>query len=71
MGASLITTTRELGRRKGLPALGGNWDGLVTICAANGWDTVKVADQHLAEHLARHVPVLYVDPPVSPLSPQQ
>lgn len=43
----------------------GDWSSFVVLCAANSWDSVKVADQHLAEALARHVPVLYVDPPLS------
>ncbi|MGC1853253.1 MAG: glycosyltransferase [Solirubrobacterales bacterium] len=46
-----------------------NADGLVVICAANNWDEVKLADRHMAEHLAeRHAPVLYVDPPISHLT---
>jgi len=44
------------------------WDGLVAICAANNWDEVKLADRHMAEHLAARVPVLYVDPPISHLT---
>lgn len=46
----------------------GEWDGTVVICAANNWDEVKLADRHMAEHLAAHVPVLYVDPPISHLT---
>ena len=46
-----------------------NADGLVVLCAANSWDEVKLADRHMAEHLAaRHAPVLYVDPPISHLT---
>lgn len=46
-----------------------DWDGLVVLCAANNWDEVKLADRHMAEHLAeRHAPVLYVDPPISHLT---
>ena len=45
-----------------------SWDGLVVICAANNWDEVKLADRHMAEHLAARVPVLYVDPPISHLT---
>lgn len=44
------------------------WDGLVVICAANNWDEVKLADRHMAERLTAHAPVLYVDPPISPLT---
>jgi teichuronic acid biosynthesis glycosyltransferase TuaH len=43
---------------------------LVVMCAANNYDEVKVADHHMAERLARHAPVLYVDPPISHLSPR-
>lgn len=46
----------------------GRWDGLVVLCAANSWDEVKLADRHMAEHLATLVPVLYVDPPISHLT---
>jgi teichuronic acid biosynthesis glycosyltransferase TuaH len=52
-----------------MAALPGDWDGLVVFHAANSWDSVKFADQHLAEALSRLVPVLYVDPPISFLTP--
>jgi teichuronic acid biosynthesis glycosyltransferase TuaH len=45
------------------------WDGLIVICAANRYDGIKLADQHMAECLAQFAPVLYVDPPVSRLTP--
>ena len=45
------------------------WDGLVVLCAANSYDSIKVADQHMAEQLSRMMPVLYVDPPLSRLTP--
>jgi teichuronic acid biosynthesis glycosyltransferase TuaH len=41
----------------------------VVLCAANSFDGIKLADQHFAEQLSRLVPVLYVDPPLSPLTP--
>ena len=42
---------------------------MLVLCAANSWDTPnKMADRHLAEHLAGHAPVLYVDPPMSRLT---
>jgi glycosyltransferase involved in cell wall biosynthesis len=51
------------------PAAAANlWDGLVVLCAANSWDAIKLADRHMAEHLASFVPVLYVDPPISHLT---
>lgn len=45
-----------------------DWKNLVVLCAANRYDGIKLADQHMAEHLARLMPVLYVDPPVSLLT---
>jgi glycosyltransferase involved in cell wall biosynthesis len=51
------------------PALGGDWSGLVVFCAATSWDGNRFPDQHMAERLARHAPVLYVDPPLSVLAP--
>jgi glycosyltransferase involved in cell wall biosynthesis len=51
-----------------VPTPGPQWDGLVVLCAANGWDDVKLADRHMAERLAAHAPVLYVDPPISHLT---
>lgn len=47
---------------------GSDWDGLLVLCAANNYDGIKLADQHMAERLAQLRPVLYVDPPMSPLS---
>ena len=42
---------------------------LVVVCAAANYDGIKVTDAHLAERLADLVPVLYVDPPLSLLTP--
>lgn len=57
-------------RRRAQPPTAGAspWDGLVVLCAANGWDQVKLHDRHLAEALSAHAPVLYVDPPASHLT---
>lgn len=44
------------------------WDELIVLCAAVRWDGVRMQDRQMAEQLRRHVPVLYVDPPVSHLS---
>lgn len=44
------------------------WKNTIVLCAANRWDTVKLADRHMAERLSAHAPVLYVDPPVSHLT---
>jgi teichuronic acid biosynthesis glycosyltransferase TuaH len=52
-----------------IPAASGQWDGLVVLCAANNYDGIRMGDWHLAEHLSRLAPVLYVDPPMSRLTP--
>jgi len=54
---------------KGLATEADDWNDLVVFCAANNYSDIKVADQHFAEQLAKLVPVLYVDPPVSCLTP--
>lgn len=46
-----------------------DWDGMVVLCATHSYSGIKMPDRHLAEHLSRLVPVLYVDPPQSVLSP--
>jgi teichuronic acid biosynthesis glycosyltransferase TuaH len=38
---------------------------MIVLCAAAGYSGIKAADGHLAEHLRRLAPVLYVDPPLS------
>ncbi len=43
----------------------GDWDGLVILCGSVRWDGSRLGSNFLARALARHVPVLYVDPPVS------
>jgi teichuronic acid biosynthesis glycosyltransferase TuaH len=64
-------TLHAPGEERARPPLGNTGaDGLVVICAANNYDTVKVADHHMAERLARLAPVLYVDPPLSHLTPR-
>ena len=63
----LVPRKRTSPQPQSAPA--GHWDGLVVIAAANNWDEVKLADRHMAEHLAQHhAPVLYVDPPISHLT---
>jgi len=42
---------------------------MTVLCAANHYDGIKLADQHMAEHLSALGPVLYVDPPLSWLTP--
>jgi teichuronic acid biosynthesis glycosyltransferase TuaH len=44
--------------------------GLIVLCAANNYDSVKMMDQHFAERWAQRGPVLYVDPPISHLTPR-
>lgn len=48
---------------------GQDWDGLVVIAAGVSWDDTWLSEKHLASHLSRLVPVLYVDPPISYLTP--
>jgi teichuronic acid biosynthesis glycosyltransferase TuaH len=45
----------------------GRWDGLIVLCAANSYDGIRMADWHVAQHLSRLAPVLFVDPPMSPV----
>lgn len=49
----------------GLP---GDWSRLVVIASTTPWDGNRFLDQHIATQLARYIPVLYVDPPVSPVA---
>ncbi|MGI8447649.1 MAG: glycosyltransferase [Streptosporangiaceae bacterium] len=46
-----------------------DWEGVIVLCAATSFTGIKAADHHMAEHLSRLAPVLYVDPPLSPLTP--
>ena len=49
------------------PVLPGERDDLVVVCGTTPWDGNRFCDQHVAEQLARFAPVLYVEPPVSPV----
>jgi teichuronic acid biosynthesis glycosyltransferase TuaH len=42
---------------------------LVVVASGVTWDGVKGSERQLAESLARHTDVLWVDPPVSPVTP--
>ena len=71
-GDELTFEAMEIGRRPSLQdGTGSRTEDLVVICAANNYDGTKLADHHMVEHLARHAPVLYVDPPISHLSPRR
>ena len=45
------------------PRGGPGWDGLIVVCAVAAYDGVRMSDWHLAQHLSKLAPVLYVDPP--------
>lgn len=49
--------------------LDGDWDDLVVMCAGTSWDGVWFPDKHIANRLTDYGPVLYVDPPMSVLTP--
>lgn len=42
---------------------------LLVWCAGTSWDRVKGSDHHMALALLRYADLLWVDPPVSPLTP--
>ncbi|MET0238136.1 MAG: glycosyltransferase [Kibdelosporangium sp.] len=42
---------------------------LVVVASGVTWDGVKGSERQLAESLARHADILWVDPPVSPVTP--
>ena len=42
---------------------------MIVLCAANRWGGIKMQDRQIAEQLQTRAPVLYVDPPVSHLTP--
>jgi teichuronic acid biosynthesis glycosyltransferase TuaH len=45
--------------------------GLIVIASGVNWDGVKGSERQLAEALTRHADVLWVDPPVSPVTPDR
>ena len=47
------------------PPGGRGWDGLIVLCAVTAYDGTRMSDWHLAQHLSKLAPVLYVDPPSS------
>ncbi|MCU1428493.1 MAG: hypothetical protein JWL83_2493 [Actinomycetia bacterium] len=45
------------------------WRGLVVLVAGTPWDgNMQFASHHVARHLTRYAPVLYVEPPQSPVA---
>ncbi|RSM84336.1 hypothetical protein DMH04_21850 [Kibdelosporangium aridum] len=44
---------------------------LVVVASGVTWDGVKGSERQLAESLTRHADVLWVDPPVSPVTPER
>lgn len=48
--------------------LPGRWDGLVVVVAGVTWEGNRLGAQHIAQRLTRYAPVLYVDPPRTPMS---
>jgi teichuronic acid biosynthesis glycosyltransferase TuaH len=53
------------------PALPGDWDDVVVVCAGTSWDGIWFPEKHVADRLTAYGPVLWVDPPVSLLSPRR
>lgn len=51
--------------------LPGTWDNLTVVCAGTSWDGIWFPEKHIADRLTAYGPVLWVDPPVSPLSPRR
>ena len=45
-----------------------SWQGLVVIASGMSWDETRMSEKQLALHLARIVPVLFVDPAISHLT---
>lgn len=46
----------------------GAWDEFAVVVGSTVWDGRHLADQEIAQNLSEHLPVLYVDPPVSHLT---
>ncbi len=60
---------RKRERRAPLHGQSDDWSQTVVICAGTWWDAAPMPDQHMAKSLSRDATVLYVDPPVSWLTP--
>lgn len=67
------TARGGLGRRQ--PSLsagaqpGDDWHDMIVMCAGTSWDGIWFPDKHMATRLTNTHPVLYVDPPMSILTP--
>lgn len=46
-----------------------DWTNVVVVCAGKSWDSPWGGEKHLATRLTAFAPVLFVDPPVSLLTP--
>jgi glycosyltransferase involved in cell wall biosynthesis len=57
-------------RRLSPTPLPGDFTDLVVLYAANWWHGIRYQDQHMASRLAKRFPILYVDPPLSRLTPR-
>lgn len=44
---------------------------MVVVCGGTNWDGNRFPEHHVAEQLARRCPVLFVDPPLSPVTALQ
>jgi glycosyltransferase involved in cell wall biosynthesis len=49
----------------------GSWDDAIVLCATTRFDDMPMGDWHLARELSRLAPVLFVDPPMSRLTPRR
>jgi teichuronic acid biosynthesis glycosyltransferase TuaH len=45
------------------------WDELVVVAAGTPFDGIPMPERHVAVHLSHRIPVLWVDPPISLLTP--
>lgn len=56
-----------MGRRRSV-RLPGSWSGMVVLVAGVSWEGNRLGAQHIAQRLSEYAPVLYVDPPRTPMS---
>ncbi len=66
MTSTLSEDPVDLAQADSEPQLNDEW---VVVIAGTSWDGVWQSERHLALQLARRLPVLWVDPPISYLSP--